>query len=138
MSVAITYEWQQTKNSDIIRPMNISRYMKQHEAMVNEALLSNADPAEMRKIAEQHEKVIAYMQHERLVHLLVTLAFGAFLLITIAITFIKPQPLVLVLLGMFFVMLIPYVAHYFFLENTIQHWYQLSDRIGQATESTKI
>jgi hypothetical protein len=117
--------------------MNISRYMKNHETMVNETLLSNTNPTELQKIAAQHEKTTAYMQHERLIHLIVTLAFGAFLLITMAIAFIKPQPLVLVLLGMFFVMLIPYVAHYFFLENTIQRWYQLSDRIEEAIESLK-
>lgn len=113
--------------------MNIARYMKKHEAMVNEILLSDTDPKQLRQLAEQHEKTILYMQHERLIHLLVTLAFGAFLLISIAIAFIKPVALILVLSGLFFIMLIPYVAHYFFLENTIQRWYRLSDQIKEAT-----
>ena len=105
--------------------------------MVNDALLSDADPQKLQQIAAEHEKIIAYMQHERLIHLLVTLAFGVFLLITMGIAFIKPEMLVLALLGFFFIMLIPYVIHYFFLENTIQRWYVLSDRIEKAMISAE-
>ena len=118
--------------------MNISRYMKKHEARVNVTLLSNSNSAALQKLATEHERIIMHMQHERLVHLIVTLAFGIFLLITIAIAFIKPVILVLVLSGLFFIMLIFYVAHYFFLENTIQRWYVLADRIADEIESAGV
>lgn len=69
------------------------------------------------------------MQHERLIHLMVTIAFGLFLLVTMLIAFINPAIPVIILMGLFFVLLLPYIIHYYFLENTIQNWYRLTDEI---------
>ncbi len=114
--------------------MDIKKYMKEHESYIKEQLLQEGNRRHWNDVKEKHRRVIDYMQHERLIHLMVTLAFGAFLLITMGIAFIKPQPLVLILLGMFFIMIVPYVAHYFFLENSVQRWYKLMDEIEKQMD----
>lgn len=109
--------------------MNISRYMKAHEASVKEQLLTGGESTDWEALLRNHERTVAAMQHERLVHLLVTLAFGVFLLLSIGIALLYPSLQVYILSGLFFVMLMFYVAHYFFLENTVQRWYELTDEI---------
>ena len=115
--------------------MNITRYMKNHESSVNEQLLLKSNRSALAELKMRHERVLSAMQHERLIHLIVTLAFALFLLITIAIALITPHTPVLILSGLFFITLIPYIAHYFFLENTIQRWYLLSDKIASEINS---
>ena len=66
---------------------------------------------------------IEFYQHERLVHLLVTLAFAIFFLLALMMFMIVEQIAVLVLAVMFLVLLIPYIKHYYFLENSVQELY---------------
>lgn len=103
--------------------------MKEYEASVVQTLLSEPEGTDWKRLTERHERITAAMQHERLIHLLVTLAFGAFLLISVAVASVRPTVAAGVLAGLFLVMLIPYIAHYFFLENTLQRWYRLADEI---------
>lgn len=103
--------------------------MKEHEAFVKQHLLAGDTSTDGEGLLRNHERILAAMQHERLIHLLVTLAFGIFLLVSLCIVQLFPSPVVYLLPGLFFIMLIFYVAHYFFLENTIQRWYELTDEI---------
>jgi len=103
--------------------------MKEHESYIKEQLLLKADKQHWDKLKEKHERMTKDMKHERLIHLIVTFAFGVLLLITTAIVLIKPSLQVFILMGLFFIMLVPYIIHYFFLEKTIQRWYKLMDDI---------
>ncbi len=111
--------------------MKIKKYMKEHEAFISKQLVLNPEGINWQDLKEKHEKMIAYMQHERLVHLLVTIAFGVFLMIALIISVMKPNIAALILTTLFLIMLLLYIAHYFFLENTIQRWYRFSDEIEQ-------
>lgn len=117
--------------------MNMNKYMKEHESYIKEQLLLKGEKQNWNSLKEKHARVIQYMQHERLIHLMVTLAFGVFLLITIALAFIKPYPQAIILMGLFLILLIPYVIHYFLLENTIQRWYKLMDGIEKRLKHLK-
>lgn len=66
---------------------------------------------------------IEFYQHERLIHLLVTLAFAIFFLISLLMFMITEQIAVLVLAVLFLALLIPYIKHYYFLENSVQELY---------------
>lgn len=48
-------------------------YMKKHEAYVREALERSPGPEAGKELLALHERRIAWMQHERLVHLLTML-----------------------------------------------------------------
>jgi hypothetical protein len=116
--------------------MNIRRFMREHEALVKKQLLCEGDKKALQCCKANHARMIEYMQHERLIHLLVTLSFGLFLLLSVVLAFMKPAVPVLILNGLFFIMLAAYVAHYFFLENSVQRWYQLMDEIEKRVETS--
>lgn len=72
---------------------------------------------------------IAYIQHERFVHLVVTMFFGLFAMLCIFIFFMSFNFAVLGALFIFVVTLGFYVRHYFILENKTQYLYDLYDKI---------
>ena len=74
-----------------------------------------------------HLVKIKFFQHERLVHLLVTLFFALFLLISLYLSLKESLFIIVVLILL--VMLIFYVKHYFFLENSVQELYKKYDEI---------
>ena len=66
---------------------------------------------------------IKFFQHERLIHLLVTLFYAIFCLVFFALGMISP---------IFFIIdiiLLVYILHYFFLENSTQYFYKLYDEM---------
>ena len=77
-------------------------------------------PEEWSKILEEHLTQIGFFQHERLIHLIVTVTFA---LITIC------MPLLLALSLLFLVLLVPYIFHYYTLENEVQKMYTQYDEI---------
>ena len=73
--------------------------------------------------------MIQFMQHERLVHFLVTILFALGFFITLAIYLLGELIMMLPLLILILGLLIPYIAHYYFLENSVQKMYKLHDEI---------
>ena len=105
-------------------------YLKGHEKFVKETLDKKED-VDWDWLRDFHKTQIEYMQHERLIHLMVTLAFALFFIVTIlfAVSFEKP---VILLVSLFvLILLVPYIAHYFKLENGVQRWYELYKNIDE-------
>lgn len=72
---------------------------------------------------------IQFFQHERLIHLIVTVLFAILAVISILASLMIQQLAVLLLCFMFFVLLIPYIRHYYILENGVQKLYEYYDKI---------
>jgi hypothetical protein len=104
-------------------------YLKRHEAFIRRQLASTGDGADWAGLARFHRVQIEYMQHERLIHLLVTLFFGLCTLLALLFVALHPQVPMGVLLLLLLALLIPYVAHYYRLENGLQRWYHLANQI---------
>lgn len=89
------------------------------------------------ELLEEHLRKIAFFQHERLIHLLVTILFALMTLITI-LAFIFLKRISLLILGLLFLGLtIPYISHYYFLENNTQQLYKDYDDLMEAKHSGK-
>ncbi len=106
-------------------------YLKSHEKKIRELLENESDNCDWNTIKRYHQKQIEFMQHERLVHLLVTLFFGLFLMISFGITVMNPHIAFLLLDLFLMILLVPYIIHYFRLENGVQRWYKLSNQIEE-------
>lgn len=78
---------------------------------------------------DNFERHIAYCCHERLVHLLVTLAFAVMTIICMGIMLRFAQIGTALLFLLFAVMTAAYVWHYYFLENSVQKMYKTADEI---------
>ena len=104
-------------------------YLKRHEAFIRRQLDSAGESADWAGLARFHRTQVGYLQHERLIHLLVTLFFGACTLVTLLFLVLHPQLPMGVLLLLLLVLLVPYLAHYYRLENGVQRWYHLANEI---------
>ena len=95
-----------------------------------EAKLADPDAQlDYEELEQSHLTMISFMQHERLVHFLVTILFSLGFFITLAIFLLGEQIMMLPLLLLILGLLVPYIAHYYFLENSVQKMYKLHDEI---------
>jgi len=78
-------------------------------------------------------KQIQHLQHERLIHLLVTLTVGVAGLISCFYSFVNPIVPIFILDIIFMVLFVSYIFHYRFLENTTQKWYTLLKEMKKKT-----
>jgi len=108
----------------------MGEYLKRHEQFVKEALEKKED-LDWEWLKEYHKTQIQYLQHERLIHLLITLAFALFFLVTILFAVSFEKPVILLVTLLVFVLLAPYIAHYYKLENGVQRWYDLYNKIDE-------
>jgi uncharacterized membrane protein len=77
---------------------------------------------------------IQFFQHERLIHLIVTVLFALMTVMTLFASLLITQPILLVLELLFLVLLIPYIKHYYLLENGTQKLYEYYDAIAGETK----
>lgn len=84
---------------------------------------------EWSEILEKHLTQIGFFQHERLIHLIVTVTFALMTLISMIASVAICMPLLLVLSLLFLVLLVPYIFHYYTLENEVQKMYAQYDEI---------
>lgn len=66
---------------------------------------------------------IQFYQHERLIHLIVTMSFGVFFLIALSMYLVTKAIGTLILAVLLLILLVPYIKHYYFLENSVQKMY---------------
>ena len=109
--------------------INVKRYCREHEKRMTSLPPSQA-------LLEQHLQKLEWMQHERLVHLivLVMVVFVELFAVDLAVLHPETNPLSGIVMLALAVLLGFYFRHYFFLENTVQHWYRLADRLRQQLD----
>ena len=103
--------------------------------------MKNAPSQKTAEVLSEFETKISYFQHERLIHLLVTLAFATWLLFEIYCLFVLPTEFLIAgirLVLIFFGLTIGYVMHYYFLENSVQKMYHMRDEIRSFLNKDKI
>lgn len=75
---------------------------------------------------------IGFFQHERLVHLIVTITFALLTMLAILGVMAQPQPALFILILLLIILLIPYIRHYYILENGVQKLYRYYDKFLAA------
>ena len=78
-----------------------------------------------KEIIDNHLIKIAFFQHERLIHLIVTVFYAIIFLIFLALGFLHYS--FFIITAIIFVLLICYIIHYFHLENGVQYLYKQYD-----------
>ena len=86
-------------------------------------------------LREEHLVQVGFFQHERLIHLIVTVIFAVLTIMCMCMSFglmaagLEGGPGWLLIVGVFMILLIPYVRHYYILENEVQKMYRQYDSI---------
>lgn len=84
------------------------------------------------------EKRIGFYQHERLVHLIVTMTFAVMTVLSFFMLVLSGGLPALLLSLLFLCLTVPYVGHYYFLENSVQELYTLYYRAVEQWYERKI
>ena len=123
----------ENKNTSGRFGINVEKWCKAHTAEA-EALISAETVSE--KDLRRHGKMLSYLMHERLIHLIVLVmtVFGELFLIGVTIFAESAFPLSMIMMYAVLVVLIFYVRHYFILENTVQNWYRLEEEMTKILE----
>ncbi len=108
--------------------INMKQWCREHERSVKVALEAGRGDV---KLLETHLEKIRWLQHERLVHLIVTVMTVMAELLAVWLTLTRPElaPYSAAVVLLLAVLLGFYFYHYFFLENAVQRWYKLAERM---------
>ncbi len=112
--------------------IDMKKWCREHETAVEAAISEHGEGAVLiADVLEEHREKIQILQHERLVHLIVTAMSVIVELFAVYLVLIHPDlgigPAMFMLA--FAVLLGFYFRYYFLLENTVQRWYRLEDEL---------
>ncbi len=104
------------------------KYMQNHEeSMIN--FLGSEDLEDWNALIEYHKTQIEFIQHERLIHLIITIGIAiilAGLFNALMMTFNAGLTIIVLML---IVLEIFYILHYYKLENGVQRWYEIYNKL---------
>lgn len=93
-------------------------------------------PEEYARERDRLRVRIGFFSHERLVHMFIMLAFAVFFLMTFFSALFTGILGIYVLAGLFLVLLVPYIKHYYFLENSVQKMYLIYNDLERLAGGT--
>ena len=113
----------------------LKKYLKRTEERI-EYLAQAKEDSDLLKERLAKEKAellvqIGFFQHERLIHLIVTVLFALMTILVFLLAVTNFAPWTGVLLMLLLVLLIPYIKHYWLLENGTQKLYEYYDKLEE-------
>ena len=111
------------------------------QAIQAQAEAQNVDSTEqitqelIRDKLEEHLVQVGFFQHERLIHLIVTVTFALLEMLAIVLSVISDSLFTLLLPVVILILLIPYIRHYYILENEVQKMYVQYDRMRRLQQT---
>jgi hypothetical protein len=96
-----------------------------------------AGPKKRRELLDSFHRRISFLQHERLVHVLVTLFFGGASLFSGWVVLISISLYFPILFLVLLAVTVFYVVHYYRLENACQRWQNLAIELEKELLSVK-
>lgn len=103
----------------------IRQYMK----YVDNLLESEDGSIDWDEEMKKHLVQIAFFAHERFIHLIVTVLFAVMSMMVFLYAFSNFSIPIMLLIVMLLVLLVPYIKHYFLLENSVQDMYEQYDKM---------
>ncbi|MBD5146407.1 MAG: hypothetical protein HDT21_10950 [Ruminococcus sp.] len=111
----------------------MKKYFSEYIAFITAAL--EQDGTDTDALASEMLIKIGFMQHERLIHFLVTILFALLMFMSLIAFFVSENIGMLAAAALMLALLIPYIAHYYFLENGVQKLYALYDKAREKCKN---
>ncbi|MCX5975377.1 MAG: hypothetical protein NTV33_00715 [Coprothermobacterota bacterium] len=111
----------------------MDKYLREHEQYISRVLTTAPPGLDWLALLAFHRAQVQFLQHERLVHLLVMLAFALFTLAALSAFLFLPSVTTGALAGILILLLAAYVIHYYKLENGVQRLYRLDRQLVART-----
>ena len=96
---------------------------------MNDTLTNPPKDLDYEQLMKRHLREIAFFQHERFIHLIVMFLFAIATIIVLLVTVTNFQISLVALFVALLILLVPYIRHYFLLENGVQKMYYQYDVI---------
>lgn len=103
----------------------LRNYLRYLDGQMQQSL----SPEEKTRLREDLLIQIGFFQHERLIHLLVTMTFALLSTLSILSSLFYASILLGVVILLLLFLTVSYVVHYYFLENGVQKLYLFFDKI---------
>ena len=105
---------------------------------IDQVIKDNQTGLSYEEIIEEHKLQLSFFMHERLIHLLVTLTFALLAFFTFfAMVITEFSVGIFLLFVALMVLLVPYIMHYYLLENGVQKMYRQYDTLKQLSYDHK-
>ena len=105
--------------------------IKRYLAYVDKLLAEDSKEADWEAEMKKHLVQIAFFAHERLIHLIVTVTFAILTVLAFLYTINNFSLAMVLLIFAFMCLMIPYIKHYYLLENSVQYMYEQYDQMQQ-------
>ena len=105
----------------------MEKRLKNYLAWMEQLSKREFSDAEREDIRQELLIQIQFFQHERLIHLIVTVTFAILTILSVLASLFLTQIGLFILTVLLVVLLVPYIRHYYILENGVQKLYQYYD-----------
>ena len=113
----------------------MTKRIKAYKKRIDDLLAHPESIDDIEKLKAEHLVQISFFMHERLIHLLVTILFALMTIITLSIVVVTYQMIFAVLFVLLLILLVPYIMHYYLLENSVQHMYEQYDMMCEMSKN---
>ena len=110
-------------------------YLDSYSNEIKEILATKNTKVDWKKVLKNHRAVIGFIQHERLIHLMVTMTVAFLFVISMLFSLIYQFLIINLVNFLLLVLLVPYIFHYFKLENGVQKLYWIDKLIEKRVKS---
>ena len=117
------------ENENIVSNKKVAKVTKIGRGVDQNKLLSEQAINENVNVLEEFTIKIAFYQHERFVHLIVLTTTAILSMLGIGFYLVTYNNKLLLATMLLLILLIPYIFHYYFLENSLQKLYLFYDEL---------
>ena len=111
----------------------MKEYIESIDKLIESKKIDNID-----EVISEHLLKIGFYQHERLIHFLVTMLFTILTFSCFLYTINNVSIAFILLTLILFCLEVPYIFHYYFLENSVQHMYLQHDKLVEIKKNKKL
>lgn len=105
----------------------MKEYIEKIDKIIEEKKINNKE-----ELLSEHLVKIQFFQHERLIHFLVTMLFAIMFLMTFLYSLNNFNIGLIILNVLLLCLLVPYIFHYYYLENSVQYMYKQYDMLKNS------
>lgn len=110
------------------------KYLMNHEKYILE-ILQKEKPENIEEIIDNHLNKINFLQHERLIHLIVTMSIGIIMIGVFAGAIFSQNQFMYLAVLIIIITEGFYIRHYYRMENGVQRLYKLYDLLVEKKQS---
>lgn len=103
--------------------------IKEYVVYIDGLLASDDASIDWEEEIKKHLVQINFFAHERFIHLIVTVLFAIMTVLVFLYLLGHFELSILALLASIMVLLIPYIKHYFLMENSVQYMFEQYDKM---------